>query len=256
MGLEEAFEIAQVGVQVKRIADVLTASQKDVFIRLPGLEQYYPGGIRTPSGQLADHAKGGAHVNQVGAVPTGFDGDAYVHLGNGVNYFTVLNVGSITGTETYISSSIRGFTVGCWIMVDTTPPSAAHGIISRDGVAPQRGHLLTWDNLDQPRFAMSGTGAAIVSAVAPPSTTGVWHFIVGRFTPSTEVAVFVDGDKTVNTTAIPSSMFVSSQNFEVGRRGNSDGAIIHAKMRDMFICAAALEDDIIADLRANSLPVN
>lgn len=254
MSLEEAFEIAQVGQQVKRIADVLTASQKDVFVVLPGLQNYWPCGIRDRNGELSEHGGGGSSLAQTGVSPTGYDGQSYVHVGNGVNFFAQTLIGAITGTEGYMDTTIRGLTVGCWIMVDTTPPSINHGIISKDGVNPQRGYHLGWTPANEPFFSLSGTGAGLKTAVAPASTIGVWHFIVGRFKPSTEVAIFSDGDKSVNITAIPAAAFVSTQNFELGRTTANNSTVIHAKIRDAFVCAAALEDDILADLRANSQP--
>ncbi len=256
MGERTAFEVGRLYQPIKQIADVLTASQKDIFIRLPGLEEYWPCGIRLNGGALADHARGGVHLSEVGAVPTGFDGDSYAHLGNGVNYFSGSGVGGITGSETYIDATIRGLTIGGWFMMDTQPVGNADVFISKDDVPPQRGYRLDWTAANVPRFGASGTGAAVIFANAPASTIGVWHFIVGRYTPSTEIAVFVDGDKTSNTTAIPATIFVSSSPFQVGRRGTDDTSIPHAKARDLFICAAALEDDIIAAIRANSQPAS
>ncbi len=256
MGERTAFEVGRLYQPIKQIADVLTASQKDIFIRLPGLEEYWPCGIRTSAGQLAEHGGGGSSLTMFGTVPTGFDGDSYAHLGNGVNYFNQGSVAGITGGETYIDAAIRGLTVGGWFMVDTQPSGSSDTLISRDGTAPQRGYQLSWTTVNLPRFGASGTGAAIIFATGPTATTGVWHFIVGRFTPSTEIAIFVDGDKTVNVTAIPATVNVSTAAFQVGRRALDDSSIIHAKARDVFVCAAALEDDIIAALRANSQPAS
>ena len=138
-------------------------------------------------------------------------------------------------------------------MIDTSPTTTS-GLISRDAVPPNRGYNLTWNSSDIAAFAMSGTGAATTVATSAISTLAVWHFIAGRFIPSTEVAIFVDGDKSTNSTAVPASCNVSTQSFEVGRYLNDGNRIIHAKCRDVFIFQSALTDDLITRIRQNTLP--
>ncbi len=253
MSLEEAFEIAQVGQQVKRIADVLTDSQKDVFVRLPGLQQYWPCGIRDINGELAEHGGGGKTLAQTGVSPTGYDGNSYAHVGNGINYFGQTLVGGITGLETYIDPTIRGLTVGCWFSLDVLP-AVSDGIISKDGIVANRGYALRAKSDNTIDFFISGNGAALTIVAGAVVNTAQWYFLVGRFIPSTEVAIFVDGEKNVNTTAIPVSINISTQNFEIGRFFNDNTRVVSGKIRDAFICASALEDDIIAEIRANSQP--
>lgn len=254
MSLEEALEISLVGQQVKRIADVLTASQKDVFVRLPALQGYWPCGIRSGVGDLIDHSSVGANLTQVGTPTVGYDGNSYSLLGFGTNYFSGVGAGAILGTETFVDATIRGLTVGCWFMVDTVPGAFNYGLISRWGSTIQRSYAIQYTNTGFMRFSASGTGASVISATSGPVTTGVWHFAAGRFTPSAEVAVIVDGAKTVNTTAIPAALFNSSQAFEIGRNSATNNNIFQGKVRDAFICAAALEDDIITAIRDTSMP--
>lgn len=253
MSASTNFEIARLGVPLQQIADTLSASQKDLFVRLPGLLAYWPMGIRGLTGNVLDHSGAGRSLFETGVCPTGYDGNAFVHLGNGTNFLDGLNTFGVDGLETFISSSIRGLTMGGWFMIDSSPTTPS-GLISKDGATPDRGYLLGWLTTDQPIFLVSGTGAAINSVTAPVSTLSVWHFLVGRYTPSTEVAVFVDGDKTVTTTAIPASLNISAQAFEIGRYLNDNNRIIHGKIRDLFICAAALSDAQIEEIRVTSTP--
>lgn len=253
MGAETAFEVGRLYGPIKAISDILTSSAEEIFIQLPGIEGYYPMSIANGSGQGINHTGAGDPLTQTGVVPIGFDGNAYRQLGSGTNYLHAASAYGLTGTETFISSSLRGFTIGGWFWVNSSPATEA-GLISRDGSPGQRGYNVNWKSANNPQLVISVDGTATTLVDAPVSTLSEWHFIVGRFIPSTEIAVFVDGDKTVNTTSIPASCFVSSQQFEVGRYRNSGVRIIHAKCRDVFICRSALTDAQIAAIRTATAP--
>jgi len=253
MSSETAFELGRLYAPIKAIADTLTASQKDIFVRLPGLAAYYPMGIRNQSGHAVEHSGTGSNLLQVGTCPTDYDGNSYVHLGNGTNYLSVASQYAITGLETWINSSIRGLTIGGWFMIDATSGSQ-RGLASKDGAAADRGYGLFASSTEDIGFFASGTGAALHTAQGGPVGLGTWFFAAGRFIPSTEVAVIVNADKTVNTTAISASQFASTQAFEVGRFGAGDFTILHGKTRDLFICASALSDALIEEIRVTSTP--
>jgi len=253
MSAATAFEVGRLYEPIKAIADTLTASQKDIFVKLPGLAAYYPMGIRNQSGHAVEHSGTGSNLLQVGTCPTDFDGNSYAHLGNGTNYLSVASQYAITGLETWISSSVRGLTIGGWFMVDSAP-AAQGGFMGKYGVVTNYGYAMRWDSANIPGFFMSGNGSNVLFVGAPASTIGVWHFLVGRFMPSTEVAIFVDGDKSVLTAAIPASIFASTQAFEVGRYANDNTRTLHCKARDVFICASALSDALIEEIRVTSAP--
>ncbi len=253
MSKESAFEVGRLYLPIKTIADTLTASREDVFVGLPGLIAYYPMGIRDISGNVRDHSGAGSTLPEVGTCAVGYDGNSFTHLGNGTNYLATGTGFGLTGLEAWISSSIRGLTVGAWFMIDSSP-SPDSGLISKDGPPPNRGYGLIFTVGGTVLFFASGTGAATVNANSGAVSTGEWHFIVGRYIPSTEVAVFVDGDKTTTTAAIPASQFVSAQAFEIGRFFNDNTRITHGKVRDAFVCASALSDALIEETRVTSVP--
>lgn len=253
MSAEAAFEVGRLFAPLKQIADTLTATQKDVFVELPGLAGYYPMSVRNGSGHAVEHSGSGSHLLQTGTCPTGYDGNAFVQLGNGTNYLNVVTTYAITGTETWISSSLRGLTIGGWFMLDSVGGSSG-GLVSKDAAPPNRGYFLVATTTPTITFAVSAAGGSGIGVTSASTTMAEWHFIVGRFTPATEVAVFVDGDKTVNVTAIPASANVSSGNFEVGRFSSLDANIQHCKARDVFICATALSDDLIETVRNSTRP--
>jgi len=250
----EAIEIGRLYSPLKQIADTLTASQKDLFVRLPGLLAYWPTGIRSATAFLIEHSGNGLDLTQVGTNETGYDGNSYTHLGNGTNYYKSTHPQfAVDGLETFIDSSIRGLTLGGWFFIDTSPGSGA-GLISKLGVVTQYAYALVWRATDQPQFNISGTGSNLINVSGSATSLAGWHFIVGRFIPGTEVAVFVDGVKSVNTTAVPASIFTSSQDFELGRWQADNNRIIHGRARDVFVCQAALSDALIQSLLVSSTP--
>lgn len=253
MSADTAMEVGRLFKPISQIANTLVASQRDVFIRLPGLVAYWPMGIKFLDGDVAEHSGTSFSLAQVGLCPTGYDGNAFTHLGNGVNYLTAPAPFDITGLETFITPSLRGLTMGGWFMFDATP-AANSGIMTKDKLSPNRGYTMTYHNTNTVRFHVSGNGASIVSVISQTAPLSIWHFCVARFIPSTEIATFVDGDKSTNTSVIPASLNVSTQAFEVGRQFNTDSLTLHGKARDAFICASALSDQIIEEVRTASAP--
>lgn len=253
MSEDTALEVGRLYVPLKQIADTLVTSQKDVFIRLPGLIAYWPMGIRDISGNVRDHSGAGSTLPEVGTCPVGYDGNAFSHLGNGTNYLQAGSGFGVTGLETWITGSLRGLTVGGWFMFDATPGTSG-GLASKDNVAPNRGYYLALTSSLTLIFSVSATGAAQVFSTSAATGLSAWHFVVGRFLPSTEVAVFVDGDKSTNTTSVPAQCNVSTGAFEVGRFASLNSAILHGKARDVFVCAAALSDALIEQIRVTSVP--
>lgn len=253
MSLEAAFEVGRLYHPLKRIADVLTAAEREPFIKLPGVIGYFPMSSGLGLGKALNHLGGMPHLNQQGTCPIGYDGQSYRLLGDGVNYLYETTTYGLLGTETWIDSTIRGFTIGAWVSI-VNWPAVDGGIITKMGVSGDYSYALTVHSDGAPMFTVSVNGTAYVAVTAPATSLTTWHFIVGRFTPSTELAIFVDGVKTVNTTSIPASCFATTQQFEVGRYINNDDRIIHAKVRDVFICQSTLSDAGIETLRLATSP--
>lgn len=253
MSDKTAFEVGRLYAPVKQIADTLTASQQDLFVRLPGLQGYWPMGIRFSSGAVVEHGGAGNSLLQTGTCPVGFDGDSYAHLGDGTNYLYASGGFGITGLEAFITSSMRGLTLGGWFMIDGWPVQNS-GLVTKFGSVTNYGYGLSLQSTGEIFAIVSSNGSATTVAQSQVAAMGEWHFLALRFIPSTEVAVFVDGDKTVNPTAVPASIFVSSQNFEVGRYQGADSRITHGKSRDVFVCSASLSDALIEQTRVTSAP--
>jgi len=254
MSYETAFEVGRLFLPLKTIADAINPVERDPFIHLPALRAYWPMSIVRSTGAAEDHAGTSVGLLRQGGPLYGFDGNAYIELGISNGYMaTASSALNITGTEAWIASSLRGLTIGGWFMVDSTP-GLDSGLITKDATGPQRGFALLWETVNRPTFFVSGNGTSGPSIAYSTLLLDTWYFIVGRFTPSTEVAIFVNGTKLANTTSIPAAINVSTQNFEVGRYFNSDSRIIEGKARDVFVCTAALSDETLSDLYQATRP--
>lgn len=209
--------------------------------------------IVSGSGAAINHTGAGGPLAQTGVVPVGYDGNSYRQLGNGTNYLSATGVYGLTGTETFIDTSIRGFTIGGWFMIDSAP-GVASGLISRSAPSPQLGYVVKITPGLLMRFTISVDGLVQTVVSGQLVSLSEWVFIAARFNPSVEMALFVNGVKDTLTVAIPASSFVSTQGFEVGRFDNDNTKIITAKVRDVFICWSALSDAQIETVRTTTAP--
>lgn len=254
MGYTTAIEVGRLYGPIKAIADSLTAGQQDLFIRLPGLRGYWPMSAVDNVGAARDHSGNGMKLNPTGTPVYGFDGDAYVESGSGTNYLTTpAPLPQVTGLEGWIETSTRGMTLGGWFNVRAVPSSSS-GYVSLWGTAPQRSYSILWNTAGFTTFFASGDGTALVQVNQVLPSILTWVYIVARFTPGAEIALFVNRSKVTNTTSIPASLFPSSFQFEVGRYDNNNARILRCRHRDVFLCATSLDDDVIARIFSMSGP--
>lgn len=226
------------------------------FLSLPGLIGFWPMSSINRSADVQD-LSGNAHhltyngnptINYRGIVPyMDFDGTGdYLSRADETDF-------DITGTETHIASALRGLTMGGWFYFDTLGASTI-GIMSKFAYTSpntdQRSYQIVYHGSGYFFFSISSDGTQtnesnIISTVA--EQTGQWYFIVGRFTPSTEVAIFVNTTKNKNTTSIVASIYNSTRPFAIG--GNDNFATLMDGRASMcFLCTAALSDGIIRGL--------
>ena len=253
LGDKTAVEVGRLYSPIKSIADVLTAAQGDIFVTLPGLVAYWPGGIRDMNGDIVDHSSAGYMLTIVGTSRVGYDGKSYTEMGPTTEYAYSAAVAAFWGFETWVTAAIRGFTVGGWFNINALQPGNG-GLLSRDGIASDRGWVMFQQSTGEIGFGVSLSGSSVVSVVGPTMPLSSWHFLVGRFIPGSELAIWIDGNKTTNVTAIPAAANGAAQRFEIGRFSANNATISDGKWRDVFLCATALPDDLINDLRLGSLP--
>lgn len=152
----------------------------------------------------------------------------------------------LTGTETVIASAKRGITMGGWFWFDSLSISA---VIAKYGtVAANRSYFLRTNGSNAMQLGIGNGTADTTVTSGVTQATGQWYFVVGRFTPSTEMAIWVNGTKTTNTTSIPASAVSGAQQLELGRLNSTNGQLLDGRIALAFLCAALLTDDQISHL--------
>lgn len=157
----------------------------------------------------------------------------------------------IIGTETYIASSQRGLSAGAWVWVDAlSGGTKTQGVLAKSNTV---GNLRSWratlgitDIFD---FAVSSNGTAQVSVnTGLVIETGRWYFLAYRYTPSAEIAIWQSGQKFVNTTSIPASIFNTSAPFELARFNVANTGCLNGRIGLAFLSACAVSDELISHL--------
>lgn len=110
----------------------------------------------------------------------------------------------------------------------------------------QRSYLLQALSTGAVSSSVSTNGTAVFtsSGTAGEIVTGGWYFMASRFTPSTELATFVNKTKHVNTTSVPASIFVSTAGLLLG--GVSAAAALNGRSAMSFLCAGLVPDSLLA----------
>lgn len=151
----------------------------------------------------------------------------------------------ILGTETIYNSSVRGLTLGGWFFVDTIGGGSVQLIGKSNPTGNQQSYQIIYNpgNTITNRVSIDGS---VLTDVTAAGTTGNWLFVVGRFVPSTELSIFINGTQTINTTSIPASIFNSSSSFEIGSFGG--GNFLNGRASLCFLSA-----NILANAYINAL---
>lgn len=212
---------------------------------LDGLAGFWPLTSRDENGAVMDLSEQNRTLTNANAVPFAHDGLR--------TYATLASASSqvLFRTDEAGLDITGGLTIGCWLYVNTLQTSGIMGKWNTTG--DQRSYLLEL-TATALRFqiSLSGTAASVVtvtSTVAP--ATGQWYFICGRFRPGSEMVIWVNATKTINTTAIPASAFSSTADFVIG--SHSGGNYLSGRVALPFLCRAALYDVNGTDAMVNTL---
>ena len=175
-------------------------------------------------------------------------------MGLAVYHHFYKNHSSYFGLPDAAGIDITGeLTFGCWVYFSPGSSLVDMGIMSKwYTTGNQRAYVINKDtnNKFQLRICPDGSSIAQVNDAAENFAIETWFYVVGRFTPSTELALFVNGTWYLNTAAIPASIYNSSEPLEIGRYNRTnylDGRACHA-----FICAYAVPDRFIEAMYAHT----
>lgn len=208
------------------------------FLLLRGLRGFWPFSSTDNSGAVYDLSGQGRVLTNTNA--------AVGVLANGLPY------GIFNGTTSQLSRAdeagldITGaLTFGGWFYLNDLNTRA---IISKAAAAPNFGfQMAVITGTNKLRAQVSGNGTAITefdsTATLAPAT---WQFLAARFTPSTEMASFVNASKTTYTTAIPAAIANTTASFIIG--ANGAGSFLNGFSALNFLCAYNLSDATLARL--------
>jgi hypothetical protein len=151
----------------------------------------------------------------------------------------------ITGLETYVAAAARGLTMGGYFYIDAFPAALNYDYLIGKWGAGNETYLLCIYN-GPPAFVLfivRNTALGInVSVATTLVTTGQWYSFIGRYIPSTEIALFVNGIKYTNLVNVPVSLPNTAANFVIGADSAGTGNLFDGRASHCFLCAAALSD--------------
>lgn len=223
------------------------ANAQSLFTSLPGLRgQWFMSGTDS-NGDVYDISGVGKTLANNNTVT--FDNDSLVPYARFVaansEYLERADEADldISGTEAFIVNN--GLTLGGWFYHDTI--GVGQGNLTKWGNAGNLAYLLFTHPAGVIQFRISDDGANDDNVNSAVITTDTWHFHVGRFIPSSELAVFVNNVKVTAVTA-RASIFNSSANFRVGSTNDALNRFLDGRAAFCFLCASALPDFMISNL--------
>lgn len=212
-------------------------------LMLPALRAFWPMSSADESGNALDLSGQGRTLSYNGNPAYSAVGLApFLNLDGAGDYLSRADEAGldITGTETTVGAALRGLTILGWFEADAF--GAAAGLMGKWAAAGNRSYLLYKLAADTPRFSVSGDGTAEVAVTAASAMTAAWYCIAGRFTPSTELALFVNGVKTTNLAGVPASIYSGNASFTIGGYDSPVANFLDGRPSLCALCAAALPD--------------
>ena len=216
---------------------------------LPGIVGIWSGGTPGPSGQLIDKSGNGLSLTRQNGL-FGVDSNTLISR---LSFDSTIPrywdrtdeaITSITGTEAYIIP--KGLTILCWLNIPAIGASTQTGIAKWNATGDQRSYALFFDNAGNAlgQISNNGTASGIKSLSIGTYPTNQWAFFSYRFTPSTEVAGWINRTKTTNTSSVPASIFDSTANFTIGAT-HGGGNALSGRGSLLALFAAAVPDIFI-----------
>lgn len=233
--------------------NVMWQTSAAMFGGLPGLVGFWPmSSVNRNNGNANDMSGQARVLSSNGNFTYNLYGDivAYADFdGNGDFLSRADEVGmDVSGVEATNALTVRGLTMGGWFWGNDFASGTAMVLMGK--LTNTAGTFAYWivktgANTVGARVSSNGTAITTVSSTANMSNN-TWYFIVERFISATELAIFVNGVKTVNTTSIPSSINNSAEAFAIGGIGGTNpGAYFNGRASNCFLCANALSDATI-----------
>ena len=252
--------LEQLETMSRRESIIASSLLRSEILGLLGLRGYWPGNAYIYDGteyELSDQS-GNKITFDVGG------GQPETNLAATIDYPEVVYDGSndfnmmvsdynnykITGTETGVASAYRGLTLGAWCYFDTTASGVEYIMAKRQAAVVS--YYLYRSSGGYPLFGVTDDASDTRDATGSVAIgSGSWHFIVGKFDPSTDVQVFHNGTWYTNTTTPHASIYDGTAKLTLSARDDAatpgqfklDGRLAH-----IWLCAANISDDTIERL--------
>lgn len=205
---------------------------------LPGLRGFWPMSSVDENGDVYDLAMQGrtlTNTNTVTFSNTNFL--PFAEFNASTNYLTRADEAGldITGNLTF----------GCWARFNAT--GSFEALFNKYlSTGNQRSYTIFKNSSDLAVCSISVDGTAVTTLTSTSTfAQDTWGFIVGKFTVLTSLDVWLNDEKSTNTTSIPASIFNSTAPFRIGE---SSGGYTNGDVALAFLCAYALPDNMITNL--------
>lgn len=220
------------------------------FLSLPGLRGLWLASSFGSSGNVYDLSGQGRTLTYTGNPTFNYSGLVpYLAFDGTGDYLTRADEAGldIIGTESYVASAVRGLTLAVWVKFSALGSQAV--VCSKgSGGGSNTSYWIDKLGADTARFLV-GDG----SALQGPSSTvtlgsSAWYFLCGRFTPSSEAALFVDATKYQDTTGIPASLLNTGASFNIGTYNDSGLLALNGQVAAVGLYACAHSDTMVRTL--------
>lgn len=224
---------------------------------LPGLIGYWKMNTTYYPGSTYEFLSGGAQNTDLAVSGTSVTrgtnnvGPGYQN-GGGNGYLTRVSATpfNITGTESWIPTAQKGLTIGCLVQTRDVAPANNGGFLGKYNSSGDQRSYLTYYNAgltpDKITFLVNGTGTSGGNRLVSSEralTQNEFIFVSCRYNAQDQAMhIRVNGETETNLTSIPSSIFVSTADFNIGTYSNSstfryDGLWLYA-----FLCASDISE--------------
>ena len=169
---------------------------------------------------------------------------------------------NLDGTSDYIDCGnptelqITGeLSLSAWYRLDATGFNVIC-MMSKDNVSQRAFSFWASVSTNAPSFSV-WSGSTYYSAPATTNTRdGQWHHIVGVFTPSVSVKIYVDGVlEGTNTTSIPSSINNANTNFKIGTFGTGSRKL-NGSIDETSVFNYALSSANVSTIYGSGIPTD
>jgi len=151
----------------------------------------------------------------------------------------------ILGNESHVEPPIRGLTLGAVVYFENAASDYEVVLAKGAGAVGDTAYWLDRDDSGYGRFVV-GDGAAFQG---PSSTVAVgaqtWVSFIGRFDPSTELALWVDDVKYTDTVGVPATLTNVAEALNIGSYDGGSGYFMDGRVALAWLCAANVSDAVL-----------